>query len=290
MADSRKNDKLWREPVFVDLAGGKIEARINLKQNPSKDQKPHFHPHFELLYITRGTRNLELNGRQYSADAGDLMIFRPGDAHIEFAGTETVSYFVFRFKPGELAEAGIEFPRIDKVGPVISLPRKEMFYDIFNSMVEEFENPGEGSDLILGAYLVEFVIKLRRAINEILKNQISEGVDSVQLRVSRAMDLMEKNLTGSLDLEKIAGSAFMSVSHFSHTFKEKTGESPKRFLIRGRIEMAKRLLETTDKTAMRIAEELGYESPYFFYRQFRSKTGMTANRYRAKHRRKVHME
>ena len=40
----------------------------------------------------------------------------------------------------------------------------------------------------------------------------------------------------------------------------------------------------------RIAEELGYESPYFFYRQFRNKTGMTANQYRMKHRKKVHME
>ena len=290
MADRIGNKNLWRDPVYVDLTGGRIEAHINNRQDPSRDQKPHFHPHFELLYITRGTRNLELNGRQYSADAGDLMIFRPGDAHIEFAGTETVSYFVFRFKAEDLSEAGIEFPRVDKAGAVISLPRKEVFYDLFNSMVEEYENPGEGSELILGAYLVEFVIKLRRAINEMLRKHISEGVDSVQLRVSRAMDLMEKNLTGSLDLEKIAGSAFMSVSHFSHTFKEKTGESPKRFLIRGRIEMAKKLLETTGKTAMRIAEELGYESPYFFYRQFRSKTGMTANQYRSKHRRKVHTE
>jgi len=274
----------------MDLADGKIGAYINLRQNPDRNYKPHFHPHFELLYITRGVRKLELNGREYSAEAGDLMIFRPGDAHIEFAGTDTISYFFFRFKPEELAKKGVEFPRIDKIGPVIPLPRKEMFYDLFNNMIEEFENPKEGSDLVLGAYLVEFVVKLRRAINEILHDHISEDVDSVQLRISRAMDLMEKNLAGNVDLKKIAGSAFMSVSHFSHTFKEKTGESPKSFLIRGRMEKAKRLLEETDRTAMEIAEELGYESPYFFYRQFRSKTGMTANQYRLRHRRKVHTE
>ncbi len=275
----------------LDLLRGRVDVKLNMRQGRLEPaMKPHIHPHFELLYIINGVRELTMNGHAYKAGPGDLLIFRPGDAHLEYAGTEFVSMFVFRFHPQELAGKGIEFPSLDKTGPVFPLPHKDEFYALFTRMDEEFNRPGEGSQILLGAYLVEFLVKLRRAVKEVIEKQYNGDDDSIHLRVRNAMDIMQKNLSGDLDLKEIAKSAFMSVSHFSHTFKEKTGESPKRFLIRERIDKARKLLAETDKSASEIAEELGYESPYFFYRQFRSKTGMTATQYRESVRKKVHTE
>jgi quercetin dioxygenase-like cupin family protein len=42
----------------------------------------HFHAHYELLYITKGVRELWMNGREYRAEAGDLIVFRPGEPHL----------------------------------------------------------------------------------------------------------------------------------------------------------------------------------------------------------------
>ncbi len=266
-------------PPLVDLADGRIEAHFKVNQLAGRD-RPHLHPHFELLYIINGVRGVELDGARYEAGAGDLLVFRPGDPHVEFPGTPTVSYIVFRFRPDELAGPGLEFPRLDGLGPVFPLPRRGEFYQLFLRMLEEQERPGEDSQLLLGSYLVEFIVKLRRAVREAVRTRFGEEGDTIQYRINNAMDLMQRNLAEDIDLKKVAKRVFMSVSHFSHTFKEKVGESPKRYLIRERIEKAKELLTGTDRPATEIAEQLGYESPYFFYRQFKSKTGMTVKEFR----------
>ena len=146
-------------------------------------------------------------------------------------------------------------------------------------MTDEFEKPGDGSRELLNAYLIEFIIKFRRSLT---KKQKNGDVHPEGSEIDRIMELVQKNVSDSFDLSSIAGKAFMSVSHFSKSFKEKTGKSPKNYFITSRIEKAKELLRSTEKTAKEISEELGYRSHYFFYRQFRAKTGMTADEYRRK--------
>lgn len=270
------------------MSSGRIEAHFNERQDSNgTGLGVHFHPHFELLYIIKGVRELEICGIHHEAGPGDLLVFRPGEPHVEFAGTATVSYIVLRFHPDELAGPGLEFPQLDGIGPVFSLPHRNEFYQLFLRMLEEHERPGEDSQLILGSYMVEFIVKLRRAVRETVHSMFGGEGDTIQCRINSAMDLMQRNLANGVDLKKVARRAFMSVSHFSHTFKEKVGESPKRYLIRERIERAKELLSGTDRPAIEIAESLGYDSPFFFYRQFKSKTGMTVNEYRKAQRNRL---
>ncbi len=261
-----------------DLSSGRIGACFNAKQGPRDPKQLHSHPHFEMLYMIKGVREMEFNGAFFKAKAGDLAVFKPGDEHVEFAGTNSVSYFFLRFKPEELAGARIFLPEALNSSPVLTLPRKGQFIDIFNRMLDEQSSSSEDSRLLLNAYLVEFVVKLRRAIDETL-GEASEG-DSVEARILGAMDQIQRSIGGELDLERVARRAFMSSSHFSHTFKERFGESPKSYQVRKRMDLAKELLRDSSMSAMEIARELGYSDPYFFYRQFRRKTGMTPSEFR----------
>jgi len=170
-------------------------------------------------------------------------------------------------------------------GPVLSLPRKSQFIEIFNRMLDEQSSGEEESRILLGAYLVEFVIKLRRAIRETLGGDA--GGDNIEARIIGAMNLIQRNIGGELDLERVARRAFMSSSHFSHTFKERFGESPKSYQVRKRIEKAMELLKESSMSAMEISSELGYNDPYFFYRQFRRKTGMTPTEFRKREQNKA---
>ncbi|OGV49050.1 MAG: hypothetical protein A2017_02765 [Lentisphaerae bacterium GWF2_44_16] len=265
-------------PFIFDLARGRVEGRFNVRQGSFNEKFFHCHPHFELLYIVEGEREVIFKDRRYKASAGELLIYCPGDVHNDFGGTPSISYFTFRFRPDELRKAALDFPDLARMGPVVNVGHKEEFLSLFSKMFEEFENPGEGGRELLNAYLIEFIIKFRRALNKKRGKSRAKG----RIGIERIMELMQKNISDSLDLNRIAGKAFMSVSHFSKSFREKTGESPKRYFIRERIEKAQELLRSTKKTAKEIAEELGYSSHYFFYRQFRLKTGMTADEYRRK--------
>ena len=113
-------------------------------------------------------------------------------------------------------------------------------------MTDEFEKPGDGSRELLNAYLIEFIIKFRRSLT---KKQKNGDVHPEGSEIDRIMELVQKNVSDSFDLSSIAGKAFMSVSHFSKSFKEKTGKSPKNYFITSRIEKAKELLRSTEKTA-----------------------------------------
>ena len=99
-------------------------------------------------------------------------------------------------------------------------------------------------------------------------------------RIQLSIEFMQDAKGRGASVEAVAQKAFMSVSHFSHVFKRTTGESPKRYAINKRIEQAKELLRDTDLSASEIATILEYESPSFFYRQFKQKTGMTTTAFR----------
>jgi AraC-like DNA-binding protein len=286
MADELENGSAR----LIDFSDASVQMFLNVRG--PYDITPHAHPHFEIIYILRGTRCLVMGDKTYRARRGDLMIFRPGDVHREYSGSKTISYFVIRFHPEELSSARLEFPQRERLGPVIPLPSRERFLEIFGRMIEEKERSKEGGNLLLGAYLVEFVVLLRRAVDEVMGKRANgpHGPASPEHRIRAAVETIQQNLSGDLNLAELAKRSFMSVSHFSHVFKEAVGESPKSYLIKERIEKAKKLLAETDDPAQDIAQRLGYENSYFFYRQFKQRTGLTTAEFRrrAANRRKVH--
>ncbi|MDD2710173.1 MAG: AraC family transcriptional regulator [Verrucomicrobiae bacterium] len=261
----------------LDFHRGLIQAFVNLRGSYRID--PHLHPHYELLYIIRGTRGFKLHGHVHHARRGDLMIFRPGESHEEFSRSKTISYIVVRFTQAELVRDGIVFPSADKLGPVLRLPWRDRFLDLFTRLMDEHENPVEGAGLLVHLYLTEFIVLLQRAISQSASLQSRRKI-SGHNQVQAAIKIIQTHLHAPLRIADLARRVFMTDSHFTQSFREQTGSSPKNFLLKERIDRAKELLAATHQPAGKIALSLGYESPFFFYRQFKKKTGLTAGQYR----------
>lgn len=68
--------------------------------------------------------------------------------------------------------------------------------------------------------------------------------------------------------------------HFARLFRQATGESPRDFVVRARLEKAAMLLRESELTVTEVAEALGYQNIYFFSRQFREKLGQPPSEYR----------
>lgn len=75
----------------------------------------------------------------------------------------------------------------------------------------------------------------------------------------------------------------LSLTHFSHRFREVFGVSPGRHLHRLRLQEAMRLLRETDLPIKAVAQHLGYPNLPNFYRAFRKAAGTTPARYRQHH-------
>ncbi|GAB4080032.1 helix-turn-helix domain-containing protein [Modestobacter muralis] len=65
-------------------------------------------------------------------------------------------------------------------------------------------------------------------------------------------------LSEPLALEQLAAHAAMSVRTFTRRFRQETGLSPQRWLTQQRVELARRLLETTDSPVERVAADAGF--------------------------------
>ncbi len=71
---------------------------------------------------------------------------------------------------------------------------------------------------------------------------------------------MEEHLDQDLSVDRMAAQASMSPRTFARRFRDVTGTTPHQWLMRQRVLMAQRLLETTDDPVERIAEQSGFLS------------------------------
>ena len=101
-----------------------------------------------------------------------------------------------------------------------------------------------------------------------------------RVQLDRAIDYMEENLDKPLALGDVADAVGLSASHFARRFKRSTGSAPHQYLIRCRVERARRLLAQTDKAIAEIALTCGFAHQEHLTRVFRRLSGETPARFR----------
>lgn len=98
--------------------------------------------------------------------------------------------------------------------------------------------------------------------------------------IAAAMAWAGARLAEPLDLDAWADGALMSRRTFTRRFRERTGESPGRWLLRRRLERARTLLETTQLSMDEVAERSGLGSSASLRRHFRDVLGTSPRRHR----------
>jgi transcriptional regulator GlxA family with amidase domain len=83
-----------------------------------------------------------------------------------------------------------------------------------------------------------------------------------------------------LDLARLARRAGMSVRTFTRRFREETGISPAQWLVRQRIEEARRLLEATDLPVDQVAERAGLGTAASLRQHLHAAVGVSPAAYR----------
>lgn len=104
----------------------------------------------------------------------------------------------------------------------------------------------------------------------------------------RAETKIRQNLSQALSTLDLASALAVSERTLNRRLKQLTGEAPKAFMDRVRIDTAKTLLHSTGKKIQAISLELGYADETVFRRLFRKRVGMSPSDYRKwQHQREV---
>jgi RNA polymerase sigma factor (sigma-70 family) len=106
----------------------------------------------------------------------------------------------------------------------------------------------------------------------------TQGLPGVRLR--RVVVYVEANLAGALRLAELSALVRMSPYHFARLFKQRTGVSPRQFVICRRIDAAKRLLAEPGPLIRDVARAVGFCNQSHFTTCFQRITGVTPRHYR----------
>jgi len=104
----------------------------------------------------------------------------------------------------------------------------------------------------------------------------------IEQQIKKAMLLFREHTHTNISPQVVANELHLGYSWFRKMFKNYTGISPARYLQELKIQQVKNLLISTNKPIKEIAFELGYDSVFYFSRQFKNISGSTPSEFRTK--------
>lgn len=256
----------------------------------------HRHNYIEIMYVCEGTITHNIEGKQLVMEKGDMLLL---NQHVEHG--------IRRAEAGDIAVNFIALPEFFDI-PLQMLRE--------NNILAEFLVGTLRQKMPTSHYLL-FRLGADRAIDNLMENMISSMLsnqpdeDSIcqysmgvvflyllnhveHMQQSEAYsyeDVVVQSTLQYIDtwyktasLSKIAEDFHQSLSVLSKMIKKSTGYTFQELLQRKRFRKAVMLLMESNLSVEEIAAAVGYENQSYFYRQFKSRYGMTPRQYRVAHR------
>ena len=130
------------------------------------------------------------------------------------------------------------------------------------------------------------ITELRTLMSEILDTFFREinknKVARKDIAVSLVVDYINNNLCEDLSLVNLSRIVDLSPGYLAILLKEFLGMNFSEYVIKKRIDLAKHLLETTEKKVGDIAKICGYENQRYFSETFKANVGCKPSEYRKK--------
>lgn len=117
---------------------------------------------------------------------------------------------------------------------------------------------------------------------------IHKSLDYVRFTTSRKSvaeiisAYIEQNYSSDISRSSLAEIVYLNPDHMARLFKKETGLSLGSYIIKKRIETAKRLLLTTDLPINSVSDQVGYDNYSYFTKLFKKITGYTPVDFRRK--------
>jgi len=116
---------------------------------------------------------------------------------------------------------------------------------------------------------------------------LNEKKQDAKDMISETIVYMRNEICNKLTVEDFAKKNHLSASHFTALFRKASGMSPMEYFIHLKLQRACLQLYTTDIRIKEIANDLGYDDPYYFSRLFKKYMNVSPELYRLS-RRKSH--
>ncbi|MBN2582060.1 MAG: helix-turn-helix transcriptional regulator [Planctomycetes bacterium] len=239
---------------------------------PTVNRRFNSHNHPELCVVTRGTIEVLNEGELIRVRAREVLLVAPRMLHETRAVGRSAETLWMAASPNHL---GSQVARFDAQGGHETLGALD-FLDfppanrILTQLIDELNKRERGwLSLCKGLLNMLFAQALRQLGTDGRPLPPHEDWSDAQVVAFNARDFVQRNYSRDVTLAQVAHHVALSPNYLASLFKKQFGRTIIDFLTEVRIEAAKQLLERSDTKISQIAEQVGYNSPYYFSRAFK---------------------
>jgi AraC-like DNA-binding protein len=233
-----------------------------------------------LHYIREGALKHVIRGETYRAGRGEFILLDFGKGHLQFNDEPATTHVWWLYFDGKdmtrtFAELGADH---DPLFTHVDARRFEtLFRELWIIVSKQPIAHEPRAHALLHAILAGlFAARPQRITAPTLvarKSALSENV-------RKAVNVIEMSYYMNIGLKQISAHAGADPYHLAHKFREEVGMPPIQYLNRYRVEIAKRLLATSDKAVSEVARLVGVPDESYFARTFRRLVGKTPQAFR----------
>ena len=226
----------------------------------------------ELFHKDSGTSHI--NGTAYQIRRGMLLCSKPGQ--IRFSDFPLKCSFIRVFTKNLDEKLDMILASLPDVRYIDDEEQTERMLSLFSKLGSYFINPADTTaELRINSLFYELLTLIVRNEN----TSVSSKPD-VTNAVRAAYEYINESFTKSCTLTEIADAVNLSPNHLHTVFREAIGMTPYEYVTEKRIEKAKKLIMSGDRSMLETALEVGFCSQSHFNKVFRKAVGMTPAEYR----------
>ena len=248
----------------------------------------HYHDCYQILYVVKGSAQVEVGGQLHQVQAGSLLIFSRLEQHS--VNTRSVDYcrYVLEISPQISADAQFSPKMIS-----VLVNRPEGFSNcvqietdggelkrLLHQIVEERQSTAVLSEEMQNLLLQQLLIQIHRRLPQPMPELNDESFTVVHQIQKR----FEHNFNEPITLAELAKDYGLSASYVSHIFKKITGHSVMGYLQSCRLAAAKKYLAGTSKSIGEIVDSCGFSDSSNFSRTFKEQVGCTPSEFRKRYK------
>ncbi|MBI4975936.1 MAG: AraC family transcriptional regulator [Spirochaetes bacterium] len=241
----------------------------------------HTHAHaVEINYHAEGRQRYFIGDTEYNFEPDTVYAVGPGIVHGSrgYAKERGLTYYlIIDIHPAPFLNCDAKTGKrlrayLSAVGTDV-FPGNARLRRHFEHLVSACETADEYASFRIRALVTDIIIETHRASRHPSARTLSPAIEAAAAAIRKPDE--------NVSLADLASASGLSYSRFLHRFKAETGESPKAFMIRQRIEKAKRILRSSDQQISDVSYAAGFRSINLFISQFKKLTGMTPREYRS---------
>lgn len=239
--------------------------------------------------IAYGNCQVMIDGKDpIHLNAGDLIFFARNTPH-QLINPDEKNNISTTLICGHLSFSNDRNPILMALPRLLHIKASDMdravwFKALFQQIVAEAENTGDGRQLVLDKlaeilfiYIVRYyVVSDKHKYSQ--KTGILKGLTDSS--ISLALIAFHQAIHRPWNLDNLAQQACVSRSKFATRFNELLGVTPLKYMTYWRMQQAKLLLKTTSEAIYSIALACGYQSEAAFIKIFKKQFNLTPGQYR----------